>query len=131
VTTSDRAVNLTPRQQRAVTLLIATGDPTATARSIGVSDVTLRRWRRSPVFAEALKDAGRQSAAEATSVLLSTQMAAVNSLREAVETGSPAVKVRAARAILELGIKISENDIEERLRALEEVCNAGSATPTA
>jgi hypothetical protein len=130
MTTGDRPANLTPGQQRAVTLLIATGDPRSTAQTVGVSEVTLRRWRRSPAFAEAFRDAGRLASAEATSMLLGAQVAAVNALREVLATASPALRVRAARAILEVGIKFRENDLEDRLRALEEeVCN-GEPVPS-
>jgi hypothetical protein len=130
MTTGDRPANLTPGQQRAVTLLIATGDPRSTAQTVGVSEVTLRRWRGSPAFAEAFRDAGRLASAEATSMLLGAQVAAVNALREVLATASPALRVRAARAILEVGIKFRENDLEDRLRALEEeVCN-GEPVPS-
>jgi transposase-like protein len=130
MTTNDRSANLSPQQQRAVTLLIATGDPSATAKTVGVSEVTLRRWRRAPAFTEALRDAGRRSAAEASNMLLGAQVVAVSALREVLATGSPALRVRAARAILDVGIKFRENDLEDRLRALEkEVCN-GEPVPS-
>ena len=103
MTESDRVENLTPRQLRAVALLVATGDPKTVAQAVGVAEVTLRRWRRYPAFAQALRAGGRRSAAEATSMLLAAQVAAVGTLQDALETGTPAAKVRAAIALLELG----------------------------
>ena len=127
MTESDRVENLTPRQLRAVALLVATGDPKTVAEAVGVSEVTLRRWRRCPAFAEALRAAGRRSAAEATSMLLAAQVAAVRTLQDALETGTPAARVRAAIALLELGQRAADDDIEERLRALEERTTDGTA----
>ena len=40
-------------------------------------------------------------------------------LWQALRTGSPAEKIRAARTILELGLKVAEDDYEERLKRLE------------
>jgi hypothetical protein len=112
--------DLTAVQHRAISVLLATGSTAKAAEAAGRSERTLRRWRELPEFMEALRDAGRRNADEARSHLLAAQLEAVQALRQALRTGSPAVKVRAARALLELGLKVAGDDVDERLQRLEE-----------
>ena len=84
-----------------------------------VGERTLRRWLDSEPFATAYREAARQAAREAVSALLAAQGEAVAVLRANLHTGTPATQVRAARALLELGVRVREDDTDERLRALE------------
>jgi hypothetical protein len=54
------------------------------------------------------------------SILLATQIEAVEALRVALRTGSPALRVRAARVLLELGVKVADEELERRITRLEE-----------
>lgn len=80
----------------------------------------MRRWLASEPFAAAYRDAARESAREATSSLLAAQREAVDVLRACLRDGTPATRVRAARALLELGVRVAGEDLDERLRLLEE-----------
>ncbi len=116
----DRTEILPPRQQAAVRCFLAGGTASEAATAAQVTERTLRRWLGLPAFQGALREAGRESAREATSLLLSAQQDAVRTLRAALTAPSAATRVRAARAILELGIKASSDDVEQRLTSLEE-----------
>jgi transposase len=107
-------------QRRAIIVLLATGSPSQAAEAVGVSLRTVRRWQASRSFAEALRDAARDSAGEALSQLLAAGAEAVEALREAVRTGSPALRVRAAQILLENGLKVAGDDLDQRIAKLEE-----------
>lgn len=51
--------------------------------------------------------------------MLAAQLEAVQVLRRMLHEGSPATRVRAARALLEVGVRIADQDHDERLSALE------------
>jgi len=70
-------------------------------------------------FQEAMRQAGRDNAREAVSVLLGAQLAAVAALHSALRTGSAATRVRAARALLELGLRVHDDDAQQRLDDIE------------
>ncbi len=114
---SDR---LTRLQGRAVAALLTSRTITDAAAAAGVSERTLRRWLAAEPFALAYRAASRESAREATSALLSAQREAVDVLRQCLRDGTPATRVRAARALLELGVRVAGEDLDERVRELEE-----------
>jgi transposase len=107
-------------QRRSLVVLLATGSPSKAAEVVGVSLRTIQRWQASPAFAEALRDAARGSAGEALSHLLAAGVEAVEALRETVRTGAPALRVRAAQILLENGLKVAGDDLDQRLARLEE-----------
>jgi hypothetical protein len=127
LTVNDRSRDLTPKQQLAVSVLLATGSTAKAAEAAGVGERQLRRWRATPEFLDALRTAGRRSADEATSHLLAAQLEAVTTLRQMLRTGTPAVRVRAARALLELGLKVADGEIDDRLDRLEQSWQAAAA----
>jgi transposase len=110
---------LSPVQRRAIVILLATGSPTKAAEVIGVSLRTVQRWQASTAFAEAVRDVARASAGEALSQLLAAGVEAVEALRETVRTGSPALRVRAAQILLENGLKVAGDDLDQRIARLE------------
>jgi transposase len=107
-------------QRRAIVVLLATGSPSKAAEAVGVSLRTVRRWQASRLFSEALRDSARGHAAEALSQLLAAGLEAVEALREAVRTGSPTLKVRAAQILLENALKVAGDDLDQRIARLEE-----------
>jgi hypothetical protein len=116
-------------QRRAIVVLFATGSPAKAAVAVEVSLRTVRRWQASPVFAEALRDAARGSAGEALSHLLAAGVEAVEALRETVRTGSPALRVMAAQILLENGLKVAGDDLDQRPSRLEERWQETSGGP--
>ncbi|UFU06995.1 helix-turn-helix domain-containing protein [Ruania halotolerans] len=110
-------------QERAIAALLACRTLEEAAHESGVSVRTLRRWLDSEPFASLYRDQARRAAREAVSALLSGQREAVEVLRGALHTGTPATQVRAARALLELGVRAREDDVDERLDALQEEVN--------
>lgn len=79
----------------------------------------MRRWLASEGLQDALRAEGRAQARDATAVLFAAQGEAVAALRDALRAGSPATRVRAARALLEVGLRYLTHDHEERLTDLE------------
>jgi len=65
--------DITPGQRRAVVALMGSASLTDAATAGGVSVRTLRRWRQSTTFQQALRASARQAATEATSRLLGAQ----------------------------------------------------------
>lgn len=122
--TSDvRSQDLSPPQIAALRVLAATGSSDEAASAGRVTVRTLRRWRSLDGFQVAYREAARRSASEATSDLLSAQSEAVQTLRACLRSGSPATRTRAARAILEIGQRTLEVDLDTRLGELEREVN--------
>lgn len=117
MTTGDR---LTRIQGRAVVALLTCRTIAEAATAAGVGEKTLRRWLAAEPFASEYRAAARESAREATSALLAAQREAVQVLRACMQDGTSATRVRAARAVLELGVRVAADDLDERLADLEE-----------
>jgi hypothetical protein len=74
-----------------------------------VGERTLRRWLRDPAFAEAYRAARREALEQATAQLQAATCEAVETLRELLAPGvKPAVRLGAARAVLEMAYKATE-----------------------
>lgn len=119
MTAVDRA-EIPPRQRIAVSVLLATGSTQRAAEAARVTERTLRRWRHTEGFRAATRSAARDAASEAASMLLGVQEQAVEALRRNLTSPSHAVQVRAARALLELGQRVADDDADQRLTDLEE-----------
>ncbi len=117
MTADDR---LTRIQGMALAALLVSRTIAEAATTAGVAEKTIRRWLAAEPFASAYRAAARESAREATSALLTAQREAVDVLRACLHDGSPATRVRAARALLELGVKVAAGDLDQRLAELEE-----------
>jgi len=110
------------KQNRAILALLSNPNVRSAAASIKVSEQTLFRWLRDSAFQTEYQTAKREAVQQATAYLR-------NSLGEAVGViigimndtkSSPGVRLAAAKAVLELGIRAVElEDIEVRLSALE------------
>jgi hypothetical protein len=111
-------------RQNADPLLIAallSGATLATAAErAGVSEQTARRRLHDPEFHARLDAAGEELIAAATRALADASGEAVSTLRDLLRDGPPAVKLGAARAILEFGPRWrTEHANDERLAAAE------------
>lgn len=123
-------VNLSPAQEIAVRVLVATGSTAQAATAADVTERSVRRWLADAAFRGAYRAAGRAAASEAVSALLAAQGEAVAALRLALTAQSPATRVRAARALLEVGRHALDEDIEDRIERLEEVTRWQQARDT-
>lgn len=121
---------LTPRQQRVLTALLAAPTAKEAAAMAGVGERTLKRWKTFPAFqrayraaqSEMLEDAVNQSRQHLTGALSTLAGVAGD------ENAPAAARVSAARASVELSLKLSEqNDILRRLDELEKMMNGSDA----
>ena len=117
MTANDR---LTAKQSQAVAALIAQPNARAAAQAVGISERTLNRWRNSEPFRDAHRAASEAVWDDALTELRAGQLAAVRALRDALPATAVADRIRAARALLDLGIRAAESDLDRRLTALEE-----------
>lgn len=94
----------------------------AAARSAGLSQATVYRRLEDPEFAQQLRAARSDMVQRAAAMLTAAAMEAVKTLLALQQASTPAAaRLGAARAILELGVKLRETaELEERLRVLEE-----------
>jgi len=121
---SDRG--LTPRQRRAVELLAAGYSYREAASELGIGEATLRRWRKRPDFAEALREAEKAIWDATIRKLRALGEKAVRTLGKALDDpgATPSSRIAAARAILEMGARAEAfarlEELERRLARLEE-----------
>jgi hypothetical protein len=115
----DTRDNLSADQLRAIGTLLGGGTGEEAADASGVTLRTLRRWQDQRGFQDELREQARQSFRRARNQLLAAQEEAVETLWKNLRTGTTADQVRAARALLDLGLKVAEDDYEERLKRLE------------
>jgi hypothetical protein len=122
--------NLTGPQLRAVSVLLVGASTEDAAHAAGVSQRTIERWQATDGFQDALRDFARASFREAHRQLLAAAEEAVATLREALRIDNAATRVRAARVLLELGLKVADADLDERLERLERLEQAWQANET-
>ena len=104
-----------------VTALAAGGTVEAAAKAAGVSAATAHRRLNDPAFRHRVAETRDEMVSRAVARLSATSTLAADCLRELLEARSETVRLRSARAILELGAKLREQeDLAERVRALEE-----------
>ncbi len=101
------------------------------ARQAGVSESTAHRRLEDPTFRQQLQAMRADLVQRTAGALTAASTESVRTLLELQKPSAPpAVRLGAARSILEIGIKLREAaDLEERLSALElqlGVANAGS-----
>jgi type II secretory pathway component PulF len=101
----------------------------AAARSAGISESTVYRRLRQPAFSQRLQEVRADMVQRTSAMLTASGMEAVKTLLALQQASTPAsVRLGAARAILEIGLKVREvADLERRLSALEQQLSAGNA----
>ena len=111
---------LSRRQSRALVALLRESTIRNAAKSAGVSECSIRRWLRTDRdFMHALREV-RAAILEGTLAALTEASAeAVTVLREAMRTGTPATKARAAATVLDQSTRIRES--VELARQIEEI----------
>ena len=121
---------LTERQRRALAALLAAPTAKEAAKIANVGERTLKRWRTLPAFQRAYREA--QSELLESAVCQSRQhlTGALSALADitADANAPPAARVSAARASVELTLKLGEqNDIMARLDELERTIGGDKA----
>ena len=119
---------LTERQRRALAALLAAPTAKEAAKISNVGERTLKRWRTLPAFQRAYREA--QSELLESAVCQSRQhlTGALSALADITENANapPAARVSAARATVELALKLGEqSDILARLTELEAAMATG------
>lgn len=113
---------LTRRQERFLTALLSYPTIVQAAKAAGISEATAGRWMKEEAFAAAYRDARRKALDQILAFVEQTMTASVAVLRSVMlaQDTPPAVKVTAAKVILETGLRCFEiGDQEARLQALE------------
>lgn len=115
------ADELSPKQHKAISGLLVAPTIKEAAELAGCGERTLRGWLDEPTFQAAYQAARRQAVGQAIAQLQQMSSIAVGTLLDLMAFASPAVRLSAARTVLELAIKSVElDDIQARLAALEE-----------
>jgi hypothetical protein len=97
-------------------------------QAVGISQNTGTRWLRQPVFKQAYAEARRESLAEALHFLQQSILKAVTILNIVMmdPEAKAMVKVAAARAVLEFGMRsVEQEQIADRLARIEEALAIG------
>jgi DNA-binding MurR/RpiR family transcriptional regulator len=116
------------RQEAALAYLISLPTHKAAAEAAGVSQATMQRWLREPLFAERYQQAKAELVDGMTKKLRTHGLEAVEMLREvATDKEAPsAARVTAAARIIEFTLRAHETeDISVRLEKLEAERNGG------
>ena len=118
---------LTPKQQRAISALLASKTMGEAAQSAGVGERTLYTWLTLPAFRAALSAAEGELIDQAVRRLLRLQDLSIDTIEAVLGDmdASQAVRLRASQLVLEITLKLREQrDVEQRLSALEQAAGA-------
>lgn len=100
------------------------------AKRAGLSESTVGRRMKDPTFRQELADAKRAMLETAVSRLTASATAAATTLYQLLAADSDAIRLSAARAILELSVRLREaTELEARIAALEEATAASAPVP--
>lgn len=113
---------LTPKQQRAITLLASGKSARATAAVLKCGERTVRNWLSLPSFKAALAEAEAGVLADLSRQVLTLPEKAIEVVRAVLEddTASASTRLRAAALAIDSLLKVRELGIEQRLTALEQ-----------
>jgi HEAT repeat protein len=102
--------------------LVASPSVSEGARLADIGRATLYRWLRDGAFAEELERQRARAADIARSELQGLMLKSILVLAEALEDPSPAVRLRAARSTLHIGLRALDlKDVRERLDRLDNI----------
>ena len=113
---------LSRKKEQAIVALLEAPTVRDAAERVKISPTTLYKWMQLPEFDRAYRQARREAMAVAIARLQRASSEAVRTLEEVMADveATPASRVTAARAVLDLALKATELEaIEERLTALE------------
>ncbi|WP_020473435.1 hypothetical protein [Zavarzinella formosa] len=100
----------------------------AAASKAGTSVTTVKRRLQDPVFRARLRELRGEMFQRATSMLTASAVEAVRTLVDLMKHESPhATRLGAARAVLELGVRLRETaELQDRIARLETELGAGA-----
>jgi hypothetical protein len=115
---------LTAKQQKAIAALLSEPTIAAAAAKVGIGERTLHTWLREPAFADTYTSARHEAVNQAIGRLQHATGIAVDALIEVLDTeytpAPAAVRVSAAKTILEYAVRFRELDeLERRIAELE------------
>ena len=112
---------LKPNDEAIISALLATGSQREAGRRVKVSESTIRRKLKNPVFIEQYDQARRKVFLVSLGRLQYMTAQACSVIEELLSSKEPSsVRLSAARTILEYGVKWLElSDVETRLKVLE------------
>lgn len=109
-----------PPKIAAISMLAGGMSYSATGAAIDTPAETVRNWMRDPAFRADVKAVRRAVLDESVGALTTAVREAVDTLRAALQDGSPMVRVRAAAELLRaLPALASHTELESRITELE------------
>ena len=114
---------LSRKKEQAIIALLEAPTVKEAAELVKINPATLYKWMALPEFEEAYREARHRAMGEAIARLQQASSEAVDTLRDVMgdQEATPASRVTAARAVLELGLRATELElVDERLARLEE-----------
>ena len=99
---------LSPRQLGALPAIVGSQSQAQAARSAGIDRSTLYRWLQDQDFRQELSRLREESAALARTELQASMLHAVNVILDSTNSDNEIVRLRAARSLLNLGLKVNE-----------------------
>lgn len=101
---------LTHRQVLALPIIAAAPNMTQAAREAGISESTLRRWRQNEHFCVELNRLTAETADLTRQLLESLTRQSSRVLSDLMQDPDPMVRLRAARAVVNVGIQVTNAD---------------------
>ena len=118
------------RHLKAIHALVRGLSTSGAAAEVGVSAMTVVRWRRDPDFQAAYKDAVRRVFGDGIDRLQTAARKAVRTLNECLGAAKASDRIKAANALLAHGLRAAElKDLAERVEALEQLLAGRSPAP--
>ncbi len=113
--------SLTPRQLLALPYLAYAPSVAEGARLANVGRTTLYRWMHDSAFRVGLERMRDESMDLAYAELQALMLRSVNVLADALDDASPALRIRAARTILQAAARAhEEHDLNRRIEVLDD-----------
>ena len=123
-----KPIDLTPRQIAALPYLVASPSLSDGARFADIGRATLYRWLSDGAFAEELERQRARSADLARTELQGLMLKSILVLAETLEDPNPAIRLRAARSTLHVGLKTFDlKEVRQRLDQLDDTIDLLSA----
>jgi hypothetical protein len=128
----DLQQNATPSKNLELALILATGaSVSAAAEKLGVARSTVHRKLRMPVFRQLVAELRSELFSSALGRMAENMTHATDALGSLLDANDPGVKLRAAKAVLGLAIRLRDSvDVSDRISELEaELARKQGAAP--